>query len=609
MTKIDAARQEYKDWSRLMGVETLSKLNETLAEGRGIWLINLCEARQERKYVEAADAICGSGKRIIMMSGPSSSGKTSSSLRIAQQCRVLGIFPRVLELDNYFVERDRTPRDENGEYDFESIGAMDTDLLQDNIKDLLAGGGDASYAQQRVMAFPVGTSSQTRFLHVSGVGGTGKTLCIIARIMQDLKAQEATEDGVRRRGLFVSFNRSLAEHAKAIFDAKASMRGRVDVVNFDMLVNSLVKGTPVTDADYRHFAAYGHDVRYPASWHIEYDTARYVAAAMGQVAVGHPDLAGAYYLDNTRSDNVEWVDEEIQWLEERYGTIEEARSLYPTAERVGRGGARRPNAQVRSIILEVWDRYLQILAEEHAYTIAQATKLLMRSRELPAYASIAIDEAQDLSLLRIKALVRLRADADTYVYIAGDVNQKVYHRDFSWKELADDSQGVRGYTITLKRNMRNPESVRKFAERLLGRRCDREVACQDVEVIRANERDTCALLKDLVGRKGETTVVIGNANAWKRRGGIMGLTVRTVGERGCEKGSPEGVLYVSWAKAIKGLEFDNVLVDLDFTPADGDPQTLRNLRYVHFTRARRKLYVRYGNVIPELLKQYYADFL
>jgi uridine kinase len=139
MTKIEAARQEYKDWSRMMGVDTLSKLNETLAQGRGVWLVNLCEARQERKYVEAADAICGSGKRIIMMSGPSSSGKTSSSLRIAQQCRVLGIFPRVLELDNYFVERDRTPRDENGEYDFESIGAMNTELLQDNIRDLLAG--------------------------------------------------------------------------------------------------------------------------------------------------------------------------------------------------------------------------------------------------------------------------------------------------------------------------------------------------------------------------------------------------------------------------------------------------------------------------------------
>lgn len=139
MTKIEAARQEYKDWSRMMGVDTLSRLNETLSEGKGTWLINLCEARQERKYVEAADAICGSGKRIILMSGPSSSGKTSSSLRIAQQCRVLGVFPRVLELDNYFVEREKTPRDENGDFDFEALGAMNTDLLQENIRDLLAG--------------------------------------------------------------------------------------------------------------------------------------------------------------------------------------------------------------------------------------------------------------------------------------------------------------------------------------------------------------------------------------------------------------------------------------------------------------------------------------
>ncbi len=139
MTKIEAARQEYKGWSALMGVDTLSKLNDLLAQGQGIWLINLCEARQERKYVEAADAIVGSGKRVVMMSGPSSSGKTSSSLRIAQQCRVLGVFPRVLELDNYFVERDKTPVDENGEYDFEAIGAMNTQLLQENIRDLLAG--------------------------------------------------------------------------------------------------------------------------------------------------------------------------------------------------------------------------------------------------------------------------------------------------------------------------------------------------------------------------------------------------------------------------------------------------------------------------------------
>ena len=141
MTKIEAARQEYKDWCSAIGIDTLEKVNEVVDSGNAIELINLCEARQERKYAEAADQIfwrrksCG----IVMMSGPSSSGKTSSSLRIAQQCRVLGITPKVIELDNYFKPREETPKDENGEYDFESLGAMNVDLLNENLNDLLAG--------------------------------------------------------------------------------------------------------------------------------------------------------------------------------------------------------------------------------------------------------------------------------------------------------------------------------------------------------------------------------------------------------------------------------------------------------------------------------------
>ena len=141
MTKIEAARQEYKDWCNAIGVDTIDALNTTLAEGRAIELINLCEARQERKYADIANQIYYRRKksRIVMMSGPSSSGKTSSSLRIAQQCRVLGLNPKVIELDNYFVSRDRTPRDEKGEYDFESLYAMDIELLDNQLNALLDG--------------------------------------------------------------------------------------------------------------------------------------------------------------------------------------------------------------------------------------------------------------------------------------------------------------------------------------------------------------------------------------------------------------------------------------------------------------------------------------
>lgn len=141
MTKIEAARQEYADWCKAVGIDSIPKINEALAEGKAIELINLCEARQERKYADAADEIYWHRRKspIVMMSGPSSSGKTSSSLRIAQQCRVLGITPKVIELDNYFVDRDRTPKDENGELDFEALGAMDIELLNANLNDLLDG--------------------------------------------------------------------------------------------------------------------------------------------------------------------------------------------------------------------------------------------------------------------------------------------------------------------------------------------------------------------------------------------------------------------------------------------------------------------------------------
>ena len=141
MTKIEAARTEYQDWCRAVGVDTLEKVNEALEAGKAIELINLCEARQERKYAQAADQIYWKRNRcrIVMMSGPSSSGKTSSSLRIAQQARVLGLKPKVIELDNYFVDREHTPIDENGERDYEALAAMDVAFLNQQLNDLLEG--------------------------------------------------------------------------------------------------------------------------------------------------------------------------------------------------------------------------------------------------------------------------------------------------------------------------------------------------------------------------------------------------------------------------------------------------------------------------------------
>ena len=75
----------------------------------------------------------------MFIAGPSSSGKTSSSKRLAIQCKVVGLNPKVIELDNYFVDREKTPKDENGEYDFEALGAMDLELLNRQLNELLEG--------------------------------------------------------------------------------------------------------------------------------------------------------------------------------------------------------------------------------------------------------------------------------------------------------------------------------------------------------------------------------------------------------------------------------------------------------------------------------------
>ena len=141
-SKLSATFKEYSAWCHTTGIGGIGTLNKRLLEGGAVNLINLCEARQEREYVRVADLIYAQRDRvkIVFIAGPSSSGKTSSSLRLSQQLRILGMKPKVIELDNYFVSRDRTPLDDDGEYDFEALEAMDLELLGNHLNTLLAGG-------------------------------------------------------------------------------------------------------------------------------------------------------------------------------------------------------------------------------------------------------------------------------------------------------------------------------------------------------------------------------------------------------------------------------------------------------------------------------------
>lgn len=140
-SKIASALKEHSDWCAMMGVKGVGTLNKVVRDGRIISLINLCESLHERKYAEIADQIYArrGSVKIVFIAGPSSSGKTSTSKRLANQCRILGLNPKVIELDNYFVDREHTPKDENGQYDFESLYAMDLDFLGAQLNSLLNG--------------------------------------------------------------------------------------------------------------------------------------------------------------------------------------------------------------------------------------------------------------------------------------------------------------------------------------------------------------------------------------------------------------------------------------------------------------------------------------
>ena len=139
--KLTTTLKEYGYWCKTTGVVGVGALNGRLMDGKAVELINLCEARQERSYAELADKIYADRDRvkIVFLAGPSSSGKTSSSLRVAQQLKVLGMNPKVIELDNYFLTRERTPKDEFGNYDFEALEAMDLELLGKHLNALLSG--------------------------------------------------------------------------------------------------------------------------------------------------------------------------------------------------------------------------------------------------------------------------------------------------------------------------------------------------------------------------------------------------------------------------------------------------------------------------------------
>ena len=139
--KLLATLEEYEDIHRVLNVDTLYKLNKEIQAGRTENLILLSEALHEKKMANIADDIAKRPNvKMVLIAGPSSSGKTTFAKRLGIELRLNGLKPVTISVDNYFVERKDNPKDENGQYDFECLEAIDLDLFNNHIKTLLDGG-------------------------------------------------------------------------------------------------------------------------------------------------------------------------------------------------------------------------------------------------------------------------------------------------------------------------------------------------------------------------------------------------------------------------------------------------------------------------------------
>jgi len=159
LTLIDTFRQ-YGDWLSSMGIDSIGALNDSTLDGRIREVIMVSEALHEQRIAEIAGVIAKKINeiRVVLIAGPSSSGKTTFSKRLSIQLLARGISPFTMEMDSYFVDRDETPIDENGELDFESIDAVDRKRLGEDIQQLIEG-------------YPV---QLPHFDFVSGQGETGE---------------------------------------------------------------------------------------------------------------------------------------------------------------------------------------------------------------------------------------------------------------------------------------------------------------------------------------------------------------------------------------------------------------------------------------------------
>lgn len=478
------------------------------------------------------------------------------------------------------------------------------------INNILAGKGSVTPRQLQVL------NHEGQSLQIRGCAGSGKTLCMIAKTVDIVFPKGKESD---KKALFITFNTQLSKYLDSILDKLNLDKNRYTAISFDSFTNKLALSHNLVfgEIDYGtiNFKAKSDRHRYKG-------LAYYIKTAMDNVIE-----ARGYDEENLKKHPflqispkiVKFLLEEFGWLESR----EEELSLdeYQEIPRTGRGREFQilRNSVDRKDIYSVYKKYKDIKGNGYYYSIQDAIKEVLESDIKPIYDVIAIDEAQDLSIISIKMLNKL-LKPDGKIIIVGDENQKLYKRDFSWKEVGINFRG--GNTISLKESLRNTEQIARFSSEILKdsseHNTDYAVSDPNSVILEKKSIDSIVEMVEKLSKTDEIVCLIfsdgSKQGGFNRRLKNKGIDFQVLDNKKAYKYEKKKVLSNIWLSnryQIKGLEFDRVIIPyMNYDEIyEKDYESENNLYYVSFSRARNNLNIYYQDKPHQILEEVYPDYL
>lgn len=473
----------------------------------------------------------------------------------------------------------------------------------DYIKAILDGEGEATNDQLEILLFPR-TSAKTNILHVAGGPGTGKTLILLARILQEISNQTLPGGKIGgKRALFICFNKSLSKYAMSILSRFELDIKDIDIVNVDKFVKDVVENCPDFKDKKIHYGGIPDGI-------IEKFSIEYQGDNLG-------------FLDSSNKDAKDWLSDEVDWIESRT-EIEFGGDIfqYYSVGRIGRGnqpfnpqrGTKENPSASRKAVLAIMNEYYDWLKANGKYTYAQAVNYLLKNRppamsdiDNDAYDIIAVDEVQDITVASLRLLNRFRKPSSK-MFISGDEGQKIYKRDFKWRQISDDTVGN---TVTLKENFRNHADIALFASVLNDDSMtdsDLVIISDAVKIAKKSYEEIVKELKGLAKQQGTTCIIVDTKNqvaTWEQMLKNASVDATAIYQKGDIFGKG---IYIANIHQIKGLEFDHVIIP-SMRMVFNDEELCKNLYYVAFTRARNHLSIYYQDKPSEFFNIYYGDYI